>query len=197
MHGCPWLQRGRRSWPAWSNTLEDPLLQSHQQFQPRPASSGDKGARFWKTWVCIIRRLFLHSLSRGNLLKGHKRCSDTIDHLQGSFGPFGPKSEKVLRRVPRASRPQGHNMSERVENGVQDLKITWKTVTLRLFSDFWGPQGREAPRTLFASFLELRAKRPRWPMQMVNDISQKWSIILIIHSTVLHMGFQRRSAPQR
>ena len=41
----------------------------------------------------------------------HFPCS-IVDYLQGSFGPFGPKSEKVSTQVPGASRPQGPKKTE-------------------------------------------------------------------------------------
>ena len=38
-----------------------------------------------------------------NLVHSDTWCCDIVDHLQGSFGPFGPKSEKSLEKGSRAS----------------------------------------------------------------------------------------------
>ena len=50
---------------------------------------------------------------------------DIVDHLQGSFGPFGPKSKESLEKGSRTSRLRGaEKVRKKVENRVKNLKKT-------------------------------------------------------------------------
>ena len=84
---------------------------------------------------------------------------DSLAPLQGSFGPFGPKVGKRVRKwVPGASAP-----------GPKKSKTESKKSQNRLFFNYFdffstpsstfGPLGREAPGTHFGLFFQLWARR--------------------------------------
>ena len=56
-----------------------------------------------------------------NLVPPAERC-DIFDHLQGSFGPFGPKSKKVSEGFPGPLGTRGPKSQKRVENRVENLQ---------------------------------------------------------------------------
>ena len=63
--------------------------------------------------------------------------------------------KKVSKWVPGASRPRGPKKSEKSSKRVKKSRKSQFLTRFELFSDFFGPRGREAPATHFETFFGL------------------------------------------
>ena len=100
-----------------------------------------------------------------------KKCCDIV--YRGHLGLSAHSPKKVSKGVPGACRPWGPKKSENSQK-LTIFQVIFKFLTpFSIFFWLLGPPGPRGPGNPFRDFFGLWSERPKWPLQMVNDIAKK------------------------